>query len=123
MTALASVYALGVVAGLVLTDARWPARIAFALLWPLGPLAFIVVITILFAASLIAFPIFGAAVILAVLLGAAVFAQIPDGSPKGLPHIEARFIGNMAFAIADGQTTLFTDFPYESGYSVYMEYA
>jgi L-ascorbate metabolism protein UlaG (beta-lactamase superfamily) len=28
----------------------------------------------------------------------------------------------MAFAISDGTTTLFTDFPYESGYSGYMEY-
>lgn len=38
------------------------------------------------------------------------------------PALEARFIGNMAYAISDGATTLFTDFPYESGYSVYMEY-
>jgi len=36
--------------------------------------------------------------------------------------LEARFIGNMAYAISDGTTTLFSDFPYESGYSVYMEY-
>ena len=36
--------------------------------------------------------------------------------------LEARFIGNMAFAISDGVTTLMTDFPYESGYSRYMEY-
>jgi L-ascorbate metabolism protein UlaG (beta-lactamase superfamily) len=28
----------------------------------------------------------------------------------------------MAYAISDGKTTLFTDFPYQSGYSVYMEY-
>jgi L-ascorbate metabolism protein UlaG (beta-lactamase superfamily) len=32
------------------------------------------------------------------------------------------FIGNMAFAITDGRTTLYTDFPYQSGYSVYMTY-
>ena len=30
--------------------------------------------------------------------------------------------GNMGFAISDGTTTLMSDFPYQSGYSVYMEY-
>jgi L-ascorbate metabolism protein UlaG (beta-lactamase superfamily) len=39
------------------------------------------------------------------------------------PAIEARFIGNMAFAISDGTVTLFSDFPYESGYSRYMTYS
>jgi L-ascorbate metabolism protein UlaG (beta-lactamase superfamily) len=38
------------------------------------------------------------------------------------PPLDARFIGNMAFAISDGTTTLMTDFPYQSGYSVYNEY-
>lgn len=38
------------------------------------------------------------------------------------PALEARFIGNMAFAITDGTTTVITDFPYRSGYSVYMAY-
>ncbi len=37
-------------------------------------------------------------------------------------RLEARFIGNMAFAIRDHKTTLFTDFPYESGAFGYMEY-
>jgi Xaa-Pro aminopeptidase len=37
-------------------------------------------------------------------------------------QLELRFIGNMAFAISDGSTTLYTDFPYESGYSDYMTY-
>lgn len=115
MTMLAGAYVLGVLAGLVFTDARGPARVALALLWPLGPLAFIVVIAILFLASLIAFPIFGAVVLAGLLGAAAVFAQAP-------PALEARFIGNMAYAISDGRTTLFTDFPYESGYSIYMEY-
>lgn len=32
------------------------------------------------------------------------------------------FIGNMAYAITDGKTTLYTDFPYQSGYSDYMTY-
>ncbi len=39
------------------------------------------------------------------------------------PVLDARFIGNMAFAITDGSVTVMTDFPYESGYSRYMEYA
>ena len=38
------------------------------------------------------------------------------------PPLEARFIGNMAFAITDGSVTLMTDFPYQSGYSDYMTY-
>lgn len=42
--------------------------------------------------------------------------------PAPRPALEARFIGNMAYAISDGETTLFSDFPYESGYSVYMQY-
>jgi L-ascorbate metabolism protein UlaG (beta-lactamase superfamily) len=114
MRALAGVYLLGVVAGLVFTDARPPARVALALLWPLGPLAFALVTTILFFASLVAFPIFGA-IVIAGALAAAAFAQEP-------PRVEARFIGNMAYAISDGTTTLFTDFPYQSGYSSYMTY-
>jgi L-ascorbate metabolism protein UlaG (beta-lactamase superfamily) len=38
------------------------------------------------------------------------------------PRLEARFIGNMALALTDGRVTVMTDFPYQSGYSVYMEY-
>jgi len=38
------------------------------------------------------------------------------------PVLEARFIGNMAFAITDGAVTVITDFPYQSGYSGYMTY-
>jgi len=34
--------------------------------------------------------------------------------------LEFRFLGNMAFHITDGRTTLVTDFPYRSGYSGYM---
>ena len=46
----------------------------------------------------------------------------PTGSAQARPELEARFIGNMAYAISDGSITLFTDFPYESGYSSYMTY-
>ena len=50
-------------------DARPLARTGLALLWPLGPLAFLVTISILLLASLIAFPMFGVGVaMMAVLL-------------------------------------------------------
>ena len=39
------------------TDAAWPTRLAVAVLWPVGPLAFLVTVGILLAASLIAFPL------------------------------------------------------------------
>ena len=45
-------------------DARPVQKIALALLWPLGPIAFAVTITILLAASLIAFPLWGVAVLI-----------------------------------------------------------
>ena len=45
-------------------DARPAQKIALALLWPLGPIAFAVTITILLAASLIAFPLWGVAVLI-----------------------------------------------------------
>lgn len=41
---------------------------------------------------------------------------------SGRPRLDARFIGNMAFAVTDGTVTLMSDFPYQSGYSVYMTY-
>jgi hypothetical protein len=46
-------------------DARPIARVVLALLWPLGPIAFVATLTILFVASLIAFPLFGAVVLTA----------------------------------------------------------
>ena len=38
------------------------------------------------------------------------------------PVLTATFIGNEAFAVTDGTVTLVSDFPYQSGYSLYMEY-
>jgi hypothetical protein len=38
------------------------------------------------------------------------------------PTLQARFLGNAAFEISDGKTTLLTDFPYRSGAFGYMEY-
>jgi hypothetical protein len=54
-----AVYLAGVVTGLWMVDGRPAARIALALLWPLGPLAFVVTVTGLFLAALVAFPLFG----------------------------------------------------------------
>jgi L-ascorbate metabolism protein UlaG (beta-lactamase superfamily) len=56
----------------------------------------------------------------AVALGLALVAVLKTSQTQ--PNLEARFIGNMAYAISDGATTLFTDFPYQSGYSDYMKY-
>jgi hypothetical protein len=54
------VYLAGVVVGLGATDGRLGMRLALALLWPLGPLAFVVTVAGLVAASAIAFPVAGA---------------------------------------------------------------
>ena len=56
------VYLTGTAVALIRTDARWPTRLALALLWPVGPLAFALTISLLLAASLIAFPLWGALV-------------------------------------------------------------
>ena len=56
------IYAAGVAAGLVLTDARPAGRIALAVAWPIGPLAFVVTITVLLLSALVIFPVVGALV-------------------------------------------------------------
>lgn len=65
----AVVYVAGVVWGLLAIDARPAARVGLALLWPLGPLTFVIVVAILLAASLIAYPLFGLMVVLMALVG------------------------------------------------------
>ena len=62
MTAVALLYAAGAAVALWRTDARWPRRLILALSWPLGPVAFVLTVSLLVAASLIAFPVFGAVV-------------------------------------------------------------
>ena len=57
MEVLWAIYAAGVLIALWRTDAHWATRIAVAVLWPLGPLAFLVTVAILLAASVIAFPL------------------------------------------------------------------
>jgi hypothetical protein len=68
MPAALFLYIGGVVVGLLLTDGRPIERLVLALLWPIGPLAFIVTVAILLGAAAIAFPVFG---ILVLALGAA----------------------------------------------------
>jgi hypothetical protein len=63
-----AIYLAGVLAGLARTDAAPASRVGLALLWPLGPAAFIVTLAVLLAASVIAFPLFWAAVAALVLL-------------------------------------------------------
>jgi hypothetical protein len=55
MNTLLVVYLAGVAIGLWRTDAPLPTRLLLALLWPIGPLAFVVVVAILLAASPLAF--------------------------------------------------------------------
>ena len=64
------VYALGVAIGLAVTDARWPTRLALALLWPLGPAALVVTLAVLFLALPIAFPVAGS-IVFAIAVAAA----------------------------------------------------
>jgi hypothetical protein len=58
-------YVAGIVWGLLMIDARPAARFGLAVLWPVGPLAFIGTVALLLAASLVAAPAFGAAAFLA----------------------------------------------------------
>ena len=62
MPVVLSIYVVGVIAGLILTDARPLARLVLALAWPIGPLAFVVVVGGLLVAALYLFPVFGALV-------------------------------------------------------------
>ena len=56
------IYVLGVLAGLILTDARPLTRVVLSLAWPIAPLAFVVVVSGLLIAALYIFPVFGAVV-------------------------------------------------------------
>ena len=63
------IYVLGVLAGLVFTDARPLARVGLALAWPVAPLAFVVVVSGLLLAALYIFPVFGAVVAVGIAAG------------------------------------------------------
>lgn len=63
-TYLTAIYVAGVTWGLIVIDARRAGvRIGLALLWPLGPLAFVVTLGVLLVSAMIAFPAFGAVVL------------------------------------------------------------
>jgi hypothetical protein len=55
MSLVLAVYLAGVIVGLWRTDGPWPTRVLLAVLWPIGPLTFVVVVAILLAATPIAF--------------------------------------------------------------------
>jgi hypothetical protein len=55
MNTVLAVYLAGVAIGLWRTDAPVPTRVLLAVLWPIGPLAFVVVVAMLLAAAPIAF--------------------------------------------------------------------
>jgi hypothetical protein len=52
-TLVVAIYLAGVVIGLALVDGRPAVRLGLALLWPLGPLAFVVTLAVLVGASLV----------------------------------------------------------------------
>jgi hypothetical protein len=66
---MAELYIVGVLIGLIATQGGVATRLGLALLWPLGPLAFIITVAGLLVVAAIAFPAFGA--IVAALTGAA----------------------------------------------------
>jgi hypothetical protein len=63
------IYVAGIIAGLIATRGSLPTRVGLALLWPLGPLAFVLTSAGLLVVAGIAFPAFG--VLLAAVVGAA----------------------------------------------------
>lgn len=56
---LAEIYMLGVIVGLIATQGGVATRLIMALLWPLGPLAFIITVAGLLIVAALAFPMFG----------------------------------------------------------------
>ena len=71
MKFLLAIYVAGAALALWRTDASWPTRIVLALLWPIGPVAFLITVAILVGASLVAFPLVAGGI--AALVAAAVW--------------------------------------------------
>jgi hypothetical protein len=61
-------YVAGVAWGLFVIDGRTAVRMGLALLWPVGPAAFVLTVGMLLVASVIAFPAFGIAMAAAAAL-------------------------------------------------------
>jgi hypothetical protein len=55
MNTILAIYLAGVVVGLWRTDGPWTTRVWLSALWPIGPVAFVVVVAILVAAAPVAF--------------------------------------------------------------------
>jgi hypothetical protein len=53
---LLSIYFVGLIIALAVMRDPWPERIGTAVVWPLGPLAFAVVIAVLLVASAVLWP-------------------------------------------------------------------
>ena len=66
---MAEIYVVGVLVGMIATQGGPATRLGLALLWPLGPLAFLITVAGLLVVAAIAFPLFG--VILAAAISAA----------------------------------------------------
>jgi hypothetical protein len=62
------IYLAGAIVGLAMMRDPWPSRLAVALVWPLGPIAFVAVIAILGASAAVLWPVpvLGAAALLAI---------------------------------------------------------
>jgi len=60
---LLALYGTGAAVALARTDGGWGTRVLLALLWPLAPVAFLATVTALLAVAMVAFPMFGAAVL------------------------------------------------------------
>jgi hypothetical protein len=67
VSAAVMLYLGGAALALWRTDASWPIRVVLALLWPIGPVAFVLTVCLLLAASMIAFPLAGVIVAAAAL--------------------------------------------------------
>ena len=67
LTIATTIYGIGVLVGLIATQGGWATRLGLALLWPLGPLAFVVTVAGLLVIAGIAFPLFGVSLAAAVL--------------------------------------------------------
>jgi hypothetical protein len=58
-------YLAGAAIAMLATDDRWPVRLALAVCWPLGPLAFLAVVSLLVVVAAVLWPWVGAALLAA----------------------------------------------------------
>jgi hypothetical protein len=57
MTMLTIIYIVGVLIGLGVMRDPWPGRVGTALAWPLGPAAFVVVVSVMLVAATLLWPL------------------------------------------------------------------